>query len=185
MGCELDGRGSNSGRGKKFVHLTASRPVLRPTQHHIKHVLGIKLPWREAKSPPPSSAEVKIAGDILPCPHTSSCHSACQLSTGSTRSHFTSFVTRSAGTYVLDIQHGFSVVRSWTLLVLIHGVIHLHVVRYRVALSYTKNIHPSLHINLGPSQFSFHICTYLYVADLCSHILPIRSRTILNRRHVV
>jgi hypothetical protein len=54
-----------------------SRMDLRPTQPPIQGVLGYIFPWvkrqgRKAVNPPPSSAEVKNGGAILPLLHTSS-----------------------------------------------------------------------------------------------------------------
>jgi hypothetical protein len=65
---------------KYLPYYTASqpiRPALRPTLPHVQWVLeaispGLKRPGREADHSPPSSAEVKNGGVILPLPHTSS-----------------------------------------------------------------------------------------------------------------
>jgi hypothetical protein len=81
MGCGLDGRGLNPGRGMIFLLSTASRLALGPTQPPIQWLPGaisqeVKRPVREADHLPPSSAEVKNGGARPPLPHMSSWHNA-------------------------------------------------------------------------------------------------------------
>jgi hypothetical protein len=62
--CELDGRGSIPGRGKRFFS-TSSRPALGPSQPSIQWVqgyalsLGVKQPKREVDHSRQISAEIK------------------------------------------------------------------------------------------------------------------------------
>jgi hypothetical protein len=62
------------GGPRDVLYSTASRPALEPTHPPIQWVPGdrsprVKRPGREADVSPPSSAEVKIDGDIPPLPH--------------------------------------------------------------------------------------------------------------------
>jgi hypothetical protein len=73
----LEGRNLIPGRVKIFLFSTASRPSLGPTQPPIHWVPGVLFPevkWsrREADHSPPSTAEDKNGGAILPLPHPSS-----------------------------------------------------------------------------------------------------------------
>jgi hypothetical protein len=70
-GCGMDGRGSNLGRGKSFVHNVQTGSGAHPASYQM----GIKRPGREADHSPPSSAEVKNGGALPPLPHMSSWHS--------------------------------------------------------------------------------------------------------------
>jgi hypothetical protein len=76
-GYSLDGRGSIPGRGKRFSS-TPQRPYrlwgpFSLISNGYRAVFpGVKQPGREADHSPPSSAEVKNGGAILPLPHTSS-----------------------------------------------------------------------------------------------------------------
>jgi hypothetical protein len=68
-------------RQEIFLYSTASTPALGSNQPPVQWVLGalslgVKRPGHEADSSPPSSAEVKNGGTILPLPHTSSWHGA-------------------------------------------------------------------------------------------------------------
>jgi hypothetical protein len=56
-----------------FLFATASESAMGPTQRPIQWVprvlsLGLKRPEREAEHSPPSSADVKVRGAILPLP---------------------------------------------------------------------------------------------------------------------
>jgi hypothetical protein len=64
-----------------FLYCIMSRLALGPIQPSIQWVLealspGIKRPGGEADHSPPSSAEVKNSGAVLPLPHMSSWYSA-------------------------------------------------------------------------------------------------------------
>jgi hypothetical protein len=61
-----------------FLHFTASRPALRPTQSSIQLVLGslspgVQPPGREANHSPPYSAKIKNGGVISQLHHTPLC----------------------------------------------------------------------------------------------------------------
>jgi hypothetical protein len=66
-GNRLDGRGSNSGRGKDFLLSAMSRPAVGSTHTPIQWILG-------ALSPKASSAEVKNGGATTNTPHVFSWH---------------------------------------------------------------------------------------------------------------
>jgi hypothetical protein len=73
----MDGRGSITGRAKKFLpYSTASKPDLGLTQPPIQWVPGgggslrVKPLGRQADPSPPSSAEFKNGGAIPPLSHT-------------------------------------------------------------------------------------------------------------------
>jgi hypothetical protein len=75
------GRGSTPGRVRIFLFSVLPRPALRSTQPPIQWVpgtifLGVKRPGREVDHSPPSSADVRNDGVILPLPGISSWHSA-------------------------------------------------------------------------------------------------------------
>jgi hypothetical protein len=76
-GYGLDGRGSFSGRDKRFSLLHNARPALGPTHppiHWVPGALspGLKRPEREADHSLPSSAEFKNSAAITPLPQKSS-----------------------------------------------------------------------------------------------------------------
>jgi hypothetical protein len=81
MGYGLDGRGLIPRVVKIFLFSPVSRLALRPTQSPIQWVprvifLGMKQKGREADHSPPSSADVKNGGAILPLPRMSAWHCA-------------------------------------------------------------------------------------------------------------
>jgi hypothetical protein len=75
-GYGLVGRGSIPSEVTNSPYSTAPRPAVGPTQPPIKWVLGtyprVKRPNVDADHSPPSSAEVKNVGDIIPLLPTSS-----------------------------------------------------------------------------------------------------------------
>jgi hypothetical protein len=72
-GYGLDGRGSIPGRARRFYQLHNVK--IGPGAHPASYLMGtggsfpeVKRSGREADHPPPSSAEVKNGGAILPLP---------------------------------------------------------------------------------------------------------------------
>jgi hypothetical protein len=83
MGNGLDGWGSITGTGKRFFSIPQhpdwlqGSPNLLSDGHHMLAVFpSVKQLGCEAGHSPPSSAEVKNSGDILPFTHTTSWHDA-------------------------------------------------------------------------------------------------------------
>jgi hypothetical protein len=61
-------RVSIPGRNKIFLFFIASRQALGPTQPPVQWAPGVKRVGSEADHSPPSSAEEKNGGSILPSP---------------------------------------------------------------------------------------------------------------------
>jgi hypothetical protein len=75
-GYRLDSWGSIPDKGKIFLFSIGSRPALGLTQHPIQWVLWVKQPGCKADHSPPSGAEIKNGGAVLPLIHVSSWHIA-------------------------------------------------------------------------------------------------------------
>jgi hypothetical protein len=73
LGYRMDDRGSRvrfpAGAGNFFLHHRVQPPIQGVPEALS---LGVKRPGREADHSPPSSAEVKVSGDIPPLPTTPS-----------------------------------------------------------------------------------------------------------------
>jgi hypothetical protein len=74
---ELDVLGSNSGRNVICLFSTTSKPVIEPTQPHIKCLTGgdfpgVERPGHEADNSPASSADIKKGAVIPPLSNMSS-----------------------------------------------------------------------------------------------------------------